>query len=148
MGPCPQPEIFMPCRIARIPLLVLIALLAGCGGNERPGFDGGSSAPAGAASAGNPVAPPTSLAGRWTLSSTGSGSCAMTFGAVADAAEGSIAPAGGCPFNFFTSRKWTYTDAGLAIRDHNAQTLAQLAPAGPNRFEGKTIAGQEVVLSR
>jgi hypothetical protein len=72
----------------------------------------------------------------------------MTFGAVPDAAEGTIAPAGGCPFNFFTSRKWTYSEAGLAIRDHNAQTLAQLAPAGPNRFEGKTIAGQDVVLSR
>jgi len=136
----------MPSRVARIPVLVLIALLAGCGGNERLGLDSSSGAPA--ASAGNPVAPPSSLAGRWTLSSTGSGSCAMTFGAVPDAAEGTIAPAGGCPFNFFTSRKWTYSEAGLAIRDHNAQTLAQLAPAGPNRFEGKTTAGQDVVLSR
>jgi hypothetical protein len=72
----------------------------------------------------------------------------MTFGATPDATEGSIAPAGGCPFNFFTSRKWTYSAAGLAIRDHNAQVLAQLAPAGPNRFEGKTGSGQDVALSR
>ena len=35
-----------------------------------------------------------------------------------------------------------------AEHDHNAQTLAQLAPAGPNRFEGKTISGQDVALSR
>jgi hypothetical protein len=73
----------------------------------------------------------------------------MTFGAgQQEATEGTIAPGGGCPFNFFTSRKWTYTDAGLTIRDHNAQALAQLAPAGSNRFEGKTGSGQDVALSR
>ena len=73
----------------------------------------------------------------------------MTFGAgQQEATEGTIAPGGGCPFNFFTSRKWTYTDAGLTIRDHNAQALAQLTPAGSHRFEGKTGSGQEVALSR
>jgi hypothetical protein len=72
----------------------------------------------------------------------------MTFGANATATEGTIAPAGGCPFNFYTSRKWTYTEAGLTIRDHTAQPLAQLAPAGPSRFEGKTSAGQDLALSR
>ncbi len=71
----------------------------------------------------------------------------MTFGGAADASEGTIAPAGGCPFNFFTSRKWSYSTAGLAIRDHTALVLAQLTPAGPNRFEGKTGSGQDVVLS-
>ena len=45
-------------------------------------------------------------------------------------------------------RKWTYSQAGLAIRDHHAQILAQLTPAGSNRFEGKTSAGQDVALSR
>jgi Protease inhibitor Inh len=59
-----------------------------------------------------------------------------------------IAPAGGCPFNFFTSRKWTYSEADLAIRDHNAQILAQLAPAGSSRFGGKTNSGEDVALSR
>ena len=72
----------------------------------------------------------------------------MTFGAQAEATEGSIAPAGGCPFSFYTSRKWSYTTAGLNIRDHNGQVLAQLSPAGPDRFEGKTSAGQQLVLSR
>jgi len=42
----------------------------------------------------------------------------------------------------------TYSQAGLAIRDHHAQILAQLTPAGSNRFEGKTSAGQDVALSR
>jgi hypothetical protein len=137
---------------AAIPIVLCSALLAACSGSDRFGVNSG--APAGPASGAAPAsgpaaaAPPVSLAGRWTLSSTGTGSCAMTFGANPDATEGTIAPGGGCPFNFFTSRKWSYTEAGLTLRDHNAQTLAQLTPAGPNRFEGKTNAGQEVALSR
>jgi hypothetical protein len=113
---------------------------------------GSSDNPSGTASpAAGPAArpPPVSLAGRWTLSATGSTSCGMTFGANnPDATEGTIAPGGGCPFNFFTSRKWSYTEAGLTLRDHNAQALAQLTPAGPNRFEGKTSSNQEIALSR
>ncbi len=131
---------------ATIPIVVCALLLAACSGSDRLAVNGGApTAPAGGPAA---AAPSVSLAGRWTLSSTGTGSCAMTFGANPDATEGAIAPAGGCPFNFFTSRKWTYTEAGLTIRDHNAQALAQLTPAGPNRFEGKTGSGQDVALSR
>jgi hypothetical protein len=131
---------------ATIPIVVFALLLAACGGTDRLAVNGSApTAPPG----GNAAAPPSvSLAGRWTFSSTGTGSCAMTFGANPDATEGTIAPGGGCPFNFFTSRKWTYTEAGLTIRDHNAQTLAQLTPAGPNRFEGKTGSGQDVALYR
>jgi Protease inhibitor Inh len=136
----------MTARIATIPILVSIALLAGCGGNDRLTVDSGASPAIVPSPAG--VAPPSDMAGRWTLSSAGSSSCAMTLGAAPGASEGTIAPAGGCPFNFFTSRKWTYSEAGLTIRDHNAQTLAQLTPAGPGRFEGKTPAGQQVALSR
>ena len=141
----------MATRIATLLILASTALLAACSGGDRFSWDSSSSSspPSGAAPAGGaPAAPPVSLAGRWTLSATGASSCAMTFGANANATEGTIAPAGGCPFNFYTSRKWTYTEAGLTIRDHTAQTLAQLAPAGPNRFEGKTGSGQDIALSR
>ena len=138
----------MNSRIATIPILICTALLAGCGGNERLGLDSGSPAASPASAAPTVATPPFNLAGRWTLSATGAASCSMTLGAVQDATEGTIAPAGGCPFNFFTSRKWTYSEAGLAIRDHNAQVLAQLMPAGPSRFEGKTTSGQAVALSR
>jgi hypothetical protein len=142
----------MATRIATISTLICTALLAACSGSDRFTWDSGSpSSPAssGAPASGSPaVAPPLNLAGRWTLSSTGTNSCAMTFGANPNATEGTIAPAGGCPFNFYTSRKWTYGETGLTIRDHNAQTLAQLAPAGPNRFEGKTGSGQDIALSR
>ena len=143
----------MTSRIATVPIILLCtALLAACWSTDRSAVDSGpGTSPAGVGPAGSTAgaAPPFNLAGRWTLSSPmGTGSCAMTFGAIQDATEGTIAPAGGCPFNFFTSRKWTYSEAGMAIRDHNAQVLAQLAPAGSNRFEGKTSSGQDVVLSR
>jgi protease inhibitor Inh len=132
----------MAIRYATLPLLLGPLLLAGCWSTDRPAVENAANAaPAG-------VAPPTNLAGKWTLSSVGAGSCAMTFGAPPDATEGTIAPAGGCPFNFFTSRKWSYTTAGLVIRDHNAQTLAQLSPAGDGRFQGKASTGQDVTLSR
>src|SRR5262245_23738059 len=124
-------------------MLISTVLLAGCWSTDRPAVESAAmnAAPAGAA-------PPTNLAGKWTLSSSGAGSCAMTLGAQPDAIEGTIAPAGGCPYNFFTSRKWSHTTAGLVIRDHNAQTLAQLSPAGTDRFEGKTSASQDISLSR
>jgi hypothetical protein len=125
-------------------LLSASLLLAGCWSTDRPAAESAS-----VASGPAPTVPPLNMTGKWTLSATGAGSCAMTLGATqADVTEGTIAPAGGCPYNFFTSRKWSYTTAGLTIRDHNAQALAQLAPAGGDRFEGKTGAGQDVVLSR
>jgi hypothetical protein len=130
-------------RSATFAILLSTVLLAGCWSNDRTAVQG-AAAPNGPVSA----PPPVSLAGKWTLAAAGAGSCAMTFGAQADAAEGTIAPAGGCPYNFFTSRKWSYTSSGLMIRDHNAQTLAQLVPAGDSRFEGKTSAGQDVALFR
>jgi hypothetical protein len=137
----------MTFRIAPLLIPLCAGLLAACGGGDRLTVDNGASSGAPATSSATAV-PPSDLAGRWTLSSAGTASCAMTLGAAQGATEGSIAPAGGCPFNFFTSRKWTYSEAGLTVRDHNAQTLAQLTPAGPNRFEGKTTAGQEVALAR
>ena len=140
--------IFRPVALS---VAVCASLLAACSGSDRMTLSGGSDSPPAANPAAAPSAkpPPVNLAGRWTLSATGSTSCGMTFGANnPDATEGSIAPGGGCPFNFFTSRKWSYTEAGLTLRDHNAQALAQLMPAGPNHFEGKTGSGQEIALSR
>ena len=141
----------MAVRLAALPVMICTTLLVACSGSDRTMFGSSDSPPAASGVPAGPAAkpPPVPLAGRWTLSATGSSSCAMTFGATSpDATEGTIAPAGGCPFNFFTSRKWSYTDAGLTLRDHNAQALAQLSPAGPNRFEGKTGTGQDVALSR
>ena len=72
----------------------------------------------------------------------------MTFGVAGTAgAEGTIAPEGGCPGKFFTSRKWTYEQGSLVMRDHNGQPLAQLSGTGSN-FEGKAVTGEPVMLTR
>ena len=132
----------MAIRFSLLPLLFTTVLLAGCWSLDRP------AAESTAMNAAPSVAPPTPLAGKWTLASPGLGSCVMNFGAQPDATEGTIAPAGGCPYNFFTSRKWSYITGGLVIRDHKAETLAQLSPVGPDTYEGRTSDGQEVTLSR
>ena len=128
-----------PALRASILILALLAL-AGCTGI---GFDfPGSSAAPEATQPSARGAAPVDLAGRWLLSSPGGGQCPVTFGsAAATAAEGTIAPAGGCPGKFFTSRKWTYDQAGLTMRDHNGQPLAQLATEGPG-CPGKATGGE------
>jgi hypothetical protein len=127
-----------------LPVLAVAALLtlAGCA-SERLAAPAPTAAPGPAL-----AAPPEPMAGRWLLGSAGFGQCNMTFGGNAGAGEGTIAPEGGCPANFFTSRKWTFEAAGLVIRDHTGAALAQLAPAGPGRFEGKATGGLPVTLSR
>jgi hypothetical protein len=71
----------------------------------------------------------------------------MTFAAASAGSEGAIAPEGGCPGKFFTSRKWTYDAFGLVIRDHTGAALARLSPAGSG-FDGNAAAGEQVTLMR
>jgi hypothetical protein len=93
-------------------------------------------------------APPEPMGGRWQLAAPGVSQCVMTFGTAQSEGEGTIAPEGGCPGNFYTSRKWTFEQGSLVIRDHNGQPLGQLALAAPGRFDGKATNGQQVLLSR
>ena len=88
------------------------------------------------------------MAGRWQLAAPGGSQCNMTFGAGPSEGEGTIAPEGGCPGNFYTSRKWTFEQGALVLRDHNGQPLGQLAQSAPGRFDGKATNGQQVLLSR
>jgi hypothetical protein len=134
-----------PAFRASAPILALLAL-AGCTGMDWPGSS--SSSTATTAQPSQAGAPPVSLAGRWQLSSPGRGQCNMTFGASNPAAaDGTIAPEGGCPGKFYMSRKWTYDQNGLTMRDHNGQTLALLAGEG-GRFDGKAASGEQVALGR
>jgi hypothetical protein len=128
---------------ASIALLASLAL-AGCNTDGLGSGDSGKSSN----SFSQPSAPPTPLAGRWQFSSPGRGQCNMNFGAAnATAAEGTIAPEGGCPGKFYMSRKWTYDQNGLTMRDHNGQALAQLSGEG-GRFDGKAAGGEPVALAR
>jgi hypothetical protein len=102
---------------------------------------------AGAAPTSRPTPPPVNMDGRWRLAAQGGSTCSLNFGASAGAGEGTIAPEGGCPGNFFTSRKWIFAQGGLTIQDHTGQPLAQLVLAG-SRFEGQASNGQAVTLAR
>ena len=125
-------------------ILLAALALAGC---NTDGL-GGAASGASSSTFSQPSAPPIPIAGRWLFSSPGRGQCNMTFGAANPAAaEGTIAPEGGCPGKFYMSRKWTYDQNGLTMRDHNGQTLALLAGEG-GRFDGKAASGEQVALSR
>jgi hypothetical protein len=112
-------------------------LLAGCGAGQF-GLNG---------TAEPPPAPSVNMAGRWTLATPGGAGCGMNFGNEPGAQEGTIAPAGGCPGNFFTSRHWTLEKGVLTIADHQFRPLARLTLANGN-FSGKSNAGAAVTLTR
>jgi hypothetical protein len=95
-----------------------------------------------------PTPPPIDMAGRWQLASTAGGACAMTFAATPGSGEGTIAPEGGCPGNFFTSRRWIFDQNALVIRNHTGATLASLAFSPPARFEGQAATGETISLAR
>jgi hypothetical protein len=133
--------------VSRVPALSVALLALGlCAGCNLTGSNTPSSGPAAATP--QPMAPPAAMAGRWLFSQPGRGQCNMNFGAAnAQAPEGTIAPEGGCPGKFYMSRKWTYDQTGLTMRDHTGAPLAQLNAAG-GRFDGKATAGEAVALSR
>jgi protease inhibitor Inh len=125
--------------------LLAIAALGGCAGSR-------SEPPPEVATAPPPpppliTPPPIDLTGRWRLTAGGSGGCFMNFGQTPGAAQGTIAPEGGCPGTFFTSRKWTFEHGALIIRDHKSEVLGELSFAG-GRFEGHQTGGGALSLSR
>ena len=130
----------------------LAAALAGCSGDRLMGSPASEPPPppppVRPAAKAAPAPPPIDMAGRWQLASTAGGACAMTFAATPGSGEGSIAPEGGCPGKFFTSRRWIYEQDALVIRDHKGDPLARLAYSPPARFEGQATAGETVTLTR
>jgi hypothetical protein len=125
--------------------LTVLAALAACTAASRP--EPPPSVAAAPPPPPPPSPPPVDLAGKWKLSAAAGGACVMTFGGAPGAGEGTIAPAGGCPGNFFTSRKWTFEHAALIIRDHKGEPLGQLSFAA-DHFEGQTANGGTLTLSR
>ena len=122
--------------------LLVLAALAACASAPKPEPPPVAAAPAPPP----PSPPPIDLAGRWRLTAAAGGACFMTLGSAPGAAQGTIAPEGGCPGNFFTSRKWAFEHDALIIRDHKGQTLAQLSFTG-GHFEGQDDKGGTLSLS-
>jgi Protease inhibitor Inh len=123
--------------------LLVPAVLAACTSTPKP-----ETAPAVATPAPPPAPtpPPIDLAGRWRITAAAGGACFMTFGNAPGATQGTIAPEGGCPGNFFTSRKWTFEQDKLIIHNHKGETLAQLSFTG-GHFEGQDNNGGTLSLS-
>jgi hypothetical protein len=147
----------MPWRAVKgAALLLVLAALAACTSTPRFGGEPDvttAAPPAPAASAEPsppppPAPPPVDLAGKWKLSAATGGACVMTFGNTPNTVNaGTIAPAGGCPGSFFTSRKWSFEDTMLDIRDNKGTVLAQLSFADGG-FGGKDAGGGAVTLVR
>lgn len=128
-------------------VLLALAALSGCSGGDLLGVRPEPQSPPPPAAPPPPAPPPINLAGRWKLSAATGGACLMTFGAAPGAVQGTIAPEGGCPGNFFTSRKWAFENDRLIIRNHKGELLAQLSYAA-DRFEGQDTGGAAVSLAR
>jgi hypothetical protein len=124
--------------------LLVLATLTACASTPAPEPPPVAAAPPPSPSP--PTPPPIDLAGRWRLTAASGGACFMTLGAAPGAGQGTIAPEGGCPGNFFTSRKWSFEHDALIIRDHKGQPLAQLSFTG-GHFEGKDNNGGTLSLS-
>ncbi len=113
--------------------LFIALLLSGCASEPL----GGSAAPT----------PDFGMVGRWKLAAPNAPSCGMIFAAAPGAREGKVAPEGGCPGKFFTSRRWKLEQAGLVIIDDENQPLAKLSYAD-GYFDGQSNAGMLVTLTR
>lgn len=122
--------------VVRAAIGVLVVLtLTGCAG-EQLSLD---------SSAQTPV--DDSMTGRWILSAPNAPPCGLEFGGAVGARAGSVAPDGGCPGNFYMSRRWAIEGGVLTIAGQERQPLAQLKVVG-TRFEGQSSAGMPVTLSR
>jgi hypothetical protein len=145
----------MPWRAVKgAALLLMLAALAACTSMSRFGGEPDTTVAASPPPAAEPppppppVPPPLDLAGKWKLSAATGGACVMTFGNAPNTVNtGTIAPAGGCPGNFFTSRKWSFEDDMLDIRDNKGTVLAQLSFADGG-FGGKDAGGGAITLTR
>jgi Protease inhibitor Inh len=127
--------------------LALVAVSACTGTHQFGDAQPEQTAAAAPSAAPPPPQPPIDLAGKWKLSMAGGGACLMTFADTPGTAEGSIAPAGGCPGNFYTSRKWTYERDTLIIHDHKGEALVQLS-FSDGRFQGQATGGGAMTLAR
>ena len=115
--------------------LLLPSLLCACAGGAMPGLLGGADAPK------------VGMAGRWMLQAPNAPMCGLNFGESGDGRSGRIVPEGGCPANFYTSRRWIFEGGALTIVDDNGDPLGQMTLAG-ERFDGKAANGISISLAR
>lgn len=130
-------------------VLVTAIAVSGCSLGTLGGIISSDSSDQQASTAATPRGGPSvDMAGRWVLATPGAGYCGMNFAATPGAREGTIAPEGGCPGKFFTSRRWALEQNAVIIRNHAGEMLAQLNVTEPSRLEGQAANGEQVSLTR
>jgi len=117
--------------------VLVVLTLTGCAGEQ---FTLGSSAPA-------PAPIDATMVGRWILTGQNAPSCGLEFNGAPSARAGTVTPDGGCPGNFYLSRRWAMEGGALTITSEENEPLAQFKSAGTH-FEGQSTAGAAVKLSR
>jgi hypothetical protein len=131
--------------------LLLALPLAACSLGTIGGVFSPEPSPSEAATSSAPLGeslPRPDMAGRWLLGTDGSPPCGMNFAGPVGGREGTIAPKGGCPGRFFTSRTWAYEQNAMIIRNHAGEMLAQLNVTAPDRLVGQSATGEPVSLTR
>jgi hypothetical protein len=116
--------------------LVIATVLAGCSGQRL--------------SIGDSATPDQSTAempGRWILAAPNAPTCGMNFAGAPGTQNGNVVPEGGCPGNFFMSRRWVLEQGELVIIDQDNNPLARLKFAN-GLYEGQSTAGTPITLSR
>jgi len=73
--------------------------------------------------------------------------CGLEFDGAPGKRSGKVAPDGGCPGNFYTSRRWAMEGGTLTISNELNEPLAQFKLAG-QQFEGQSVAGIPLMLAR
>ena len=64
-----------------------------------------------------------------------------------DGSKGNVRPDGGCPAEFYKSRRWIFEQNALTIRDADDEPLGQLTLDG-GQFQGKAVNGAPIALTR
>lgn len=87
---------------------------------------------------------PGDLAGRWMLSMPQMPACGLN---LSGGLQGRIAPEGGCPGRFFTSRRYSLDNGTMTILDGENLPLGRLT-ARDDGFTGRAETGETVTLTR
>jgi hypothetical protein len=121
-------------RIRTTPGLLVVLTLTGCAGEQ---------AVLEQASAQKDLTIP----GRWILSAPNAPTCGLEFRGSPGSQTGSVSPDGGCPGNFYMSRRWSIDGGAITISDAEGQPLAHFRLVG-DRYEGQSASSMPMILSR
>lgn len=137
---------YKPRHLATGALIVAAGLwLAGC---NTDSLGSGNLLSPQQAAAPAPAKPPVNIAGRWRLVSASGQACIMNFSTAQGGTQGGVAPEGGCPGNFFTTRHWVFDQGGLELLDHKSKPLVEMKRNAAGRFEGEAANSELVWLEQ